>query len=86
MATTLIIGANRGFGLELARQYRDAGWRVEACCRTPDKAAALNALAGAGGVTVHRMDVTVQAQIDAVARALGGSPIDILFNGWSPGA
>jgi len=78
--TTLITGANRGLGLEFARQYREAGWRVEACCRTSTDAGALDALAELGGVTVHRMDVTDQAQIDTVARALRGTPIDILFN------
>lgn len=26
--TVLITGANRGLGLEFARQYADAGWRV----------------------------------------------------------
>jgi len=36
--TTLITGANRGIGLELVRQYADAGWRVHACYREPDRA------------------------------------------------
>ena len=33
MPTALIIGASRGIGAELARQYRDAGWRVIATVR-----------------------------------------------------
>ncbi|MFZ9553470.1 MAG: short chain dehydrogenase, partial [Limnohabitans sp.] len=28
MATVLLIGASRGIGLEMARQYRQDGWRV----------------------------------------------------------
>ena len=35
MASVLITGANRGIGLELARQYAADGWRVHACCRNP---------------------------------------------------
>ena len=29
MPTVMIIGASRGIGLELARQYAAAGWRVQ---------------------------------------------------------
>ena len=33
MPTTLITGANRGLGLEFARQYLGDGWMVIAVCR-----------------------------------------------------
>ena len=79
MHTTLITGANRGIGLELARQYASSGWTVHACCRKPPEAAALRAIAG-GRVTIHEMDVTDGKQIQQVARALDGAPIDILIN------
>ncbi len=36
MPTALIIGASRGIGLELARQYKADGWRVIATARKPD--------------------------------------------------
>lgn len=35
MPTVLITGANRGLGLEFARQYAAAGWEVIAANRTP---------------------------------------------------
>ena len=35
MPTILITGANRGLGLEFARQYAAAGWRVLATVRDP---------------------------------------------------
>ena len=42
--SVLITGANRGLGLEWARQYAEAGWRVLATCRRPEEAGDLKAL------------------------------------------
>ena len=42
--TVLITGANRGIGLELARQYADKGWNVIATSRHVAGDAALAAL------------------------------------------
>lgn len=78
MPTCLITGANRGIGLEFARQYAAAGWTVIATCRRPEQAADLAAVAGA--VAIHRLDVTDFAQIEQLARALDGTAIDILVN------
>ena len=82
MATVAITGANRGIGLELARQYAAAGDRVLATCRTTAGAEKLNALAGssAGAVSVHALDVGDGDSLSACARAIGGAPIDILIN------
>jgi NAD(P)-dependent dehydrogenase (short-subunit alcohol dehydrogenase family) len=82
MPTVLITGASRGLGLEFARQYAADGWRVIACARRPAEAAELNELAsGSGGrLTVHAVDVGEHAQIEALARELDGTPIDVLIN------
>ena len=81
MPTVLITGANRGLGLEFARQYARAGWQIIATCRTPDKAEHLQSLADENtDVSVHRMDVSDHASIDALAKDLTGQPIDILIN------
>ena len=65
MAVVLITGANRGIGLELARQYAAEGWRVHACCRRPAEASELvAALKGHDGL-VHALDVTDGAAISA---------------------
>ena len=45
MTTVLITGANRGIGLEFAKQYAAEGADVIACCRNPATADALNTLA-----------------------------------------
>src|SRR5260370_7887488 len=54
MPTVLITGANRGLGLEFARQYATSGWRVIATSRAPEKADALHALGQRA--SVHRLD------------------------------
>ncbi len=82
MANVLITGANRGIGLELARAYAAAGDRVFACCRSPDGAESLKALASSSGgkVTVHAVDVGDGASIATLGKAVGDTPIDILIN------
>lgn len=82
MPTLLITGANRGLGLELLKQFDDRKWRIHACCRAPDKAADLQAIADKSGgrIHVHALEVTDFAAIDALAGALNGEPIDVLFN------
>ena len=44
MATAVITGANRGLGLEMAKQYAAAGWDVIGTAREPEKAEELNAI------------------------------------------
>ena len=79
--TVVITGANRGIGLELSRQYADEGWRVYAGCRQPERATELNRLAGENArVTVHPLDVTKPAQIQALKAVLADSPVDLLLN------
>jgi NAD(P)-dependent dehydrogenase (short-subunit alcohol dehydrogenase family) len=82
MPTILLTGANRGLGLEFVRQYRDAGWRVHACCRAPQKAAELQALAtpSNGRVTVHALEVTDHPRVEALSRELRDTAIDVLLN------
>jgi NAD(P)-dependent dehydrogenase (short-subunit alcohol dehydrogenase family) len=82
MPSVLITGANRGLGLEFARQYGAAGWRVFACCRKPDTAADLRELADAsrGRTTIHPLDVADRDRIPALADELRGEPVDVLLN------
>jgi NAD(P)-dependent dehydrogenase (short-subunit alcohol dehydrogenase family) len=79
MSAVLITGANRGLGLEFVRQYSAVGWTVFACCRQPDGAAELRALASPS-VRLVALDVTDHARIEAVGRDLAGEPVDVLLN------
>lgn len=78
----LITGTNRGIGLELARQYLSAGWRVHACCRHPENALELNRLAQSSGgrLSLHLLDVTQERHRAALAAELAGEPLDMLIN------
>lgn len=85
MPSILITGANRGLGLEFAKQYAEAGYRVFAAVRAPERAEALTAIAAKNPrVTVHELAVTEAASVRALAESLAREPIDILLNnaGW----
>lgn len=76
MKTVLITGANRGLGLEFAKQYRNDDWNVIACCRNPEEATELSE----SGVLIHKLDLLDFDSIDAFAVSLKGTPIDLLIN------
>ncbi len=78
MPTVLITGANRGLGLEFARQYAADGWKVLATCREPQSAVELNAIAGE--IQVLPLDVSDFLAIDTVSRILAAEKIDMLLN------
>ncbi|MBA3696421.1 MAG: SDR family oxidoreductase [Methylotenera sp.] len=78
--TVLVTGTNRGLGLEFVKQYAADGWDVIACCREPDSARDLNALAQAYDIEVIALDVGDFEQIDKVAQQLRDRKIDVLIN------
>jgi NAD(P)-dependent dehydrogenase (short-subunit alcohol dehydrogenase family) len=78
MPTVLITGANRGIGLELAKQYATDGWSVIATARDPKNADGLSALKG--DIRVEALEVTDEKRIKALAKALKGTTIDVLLN------
>jgi len=80
--TILVTGANRGLGLEFARQYAADGWQVYAACRAPNDAKELQKLAATCGGRMHLLafDVTDTTSVRSAAGALGGEAIDVLIN------
>ena len=74
--TFLVTGANRGIGLELARQLAARGERVIATARDPEKARELRQL----DTRVEALDVADEASVRAFAGRLEGQPVDVLVN------
>ncbi|HET7656176.1 MAG TPA: SDR family oxidoreductase [Luteimonas sp.] len=85
-SSCLVTGANRGLGLEFARQLLGRGARVIATARQPGKAAELNALAGdhPGRLRVLPLDVADPKSIERLAEELplldGDFRLDLLVN------
>ena len=75
-STVLITGANRGIGIEFAKQYAKKGYHVIGTARNPDTAIELKSL----NVQFEPLDVTDQQSVSKLAKKLEGIPIDILIN------
>jgi NAD(P)-dependent dehydrogenase (short-subunit alcohol dehydrogenase family) len=80
--TVLVTGANRGLGLEFARQYAADGWNVLAGCRNPSKAQALQRLSQdmKGRLTLVEIDVTDARSVKRAAAEVGEGAVDVLIN------
>ncbi|NKB90005.1 MAG: SDR family NAD(P)-dependent oxidoreductase [Acidobacteria bacterium] len=75
-AEVLITGANRGIGLEFARQFAKRGDQVVATCRDPENAAELRAL----DIEVLKLDVSSMDEVAAVAAVYDDRHLDVLLN------
>ena len=77
--TALIVGASRGLGFGLAREYLNRGWRVVATVRGNDEA--LRSLGKEAGdrLRTEQLDVNDGSGIFALAAALGDATLDVLF-------
>lgn len=82
MSRWVVTGANRGIGLELARQLVARGDDVVASARVLGNAAALAALAKANPtkLRVAACDVRDDASVRAFAAVVGDAPLHGLFN------
>ena len=75
MSTICITGANRGIGLELARQFKQRGDDVVAACReSSDELAKLDV------EVIEGVDVTEDGSVGELAKALGDRTVDVLVN------
>lgn len=73
MGTVFILGASRGIGHELARQYLQDGWRVLATARDDAGLAALKAM----GAHALRVDVANPVSVSGLDWMLDGEKLDI---------
>jgi NAD(P)-dependent dehydrogenase (short-subunit alcohol dehydrogenase family) len=69
----IVIGASRGIGLELVRQYRAEGCAVTATARADDGLARIHAL----GAKALRLDVLDAASASGLARQIQGEAFDV---------
>ena len=76
----LLIGASRGLGLELAREWARCGWQVTATVRSPGRTA-LHDLADScpGQIGIETIDITEPEQIAALRTRLRDQRFDLLF-------
>ncbi len=75
MPTVVITGANRGIGLELARQYKERGDEVVALCRkSSDELAELDV------EVVDKVDVADDGVTGRLAANFEGRTVDVLVN------
>jgi len=74
--TVLITGANRGIGLEYAKQYSEKGYKVYGTARKPEEAVELKKT----GAEILKLDVLSDEDIAKMAKVLEGKKIDVLIN------
>jgi NAD(P)-dependent dehydrogenase (short-subunit alcohol dehydrogenase family) len=75
MKHVVITGANRGIGLELARHYKGAGWRVTGVCRETSPE-----LEEYAAQVIEDIDVARADSLQRLVAALQGQTIDLLIN------
>jgi NAD(P)-dependent dehydrogenase (short-subunit alcohol dehydrogenase family) len=77
--TVMIVGASRGLGLGLAREYAKRGWRVIATVRSAKPPPELQSLAAADRFLIEHVDINMPDQVAALRKRLAGERIDLLF-------
>ncbi len=78
----LIIGANRGLGLEWTRQWLHREARVYATARQPKSATDLHQLQEKypDQLSIHQVDVSRDRNVDALGEELQDTPLNILIH------
>jgi NAD(P)-dependent dehydrogenase (short-subunit alcohol dehydrogenase family) len=87
-SVALVVGANRGIGLGVVKEFLRGGWSVIATARRPDTAVELKSLATAnpGKLEIVALDLGDLAQVDGFAGGLAGRKLDaVLINGGTSG-
>lgn len=88
MSTIMIVGATRGIGLELTKQYANEGNQVIACARDTANASLLNEVAsGSENIKIEQLDIADAGSIESASSRIGEVAIDsvIIVAGWVGG-
>ena len=75
MSTYVVTGANRGIGLELTKALLSRSETVVGVCRRSS-----DELASSGARVIAGVDLTTDDGVEALAKALAGTRIDVLVN------
>jgi NAD(P)-dependent dehydrogenase (short-subunit alcohol dehydrogenase family) len=77
----LVVGANRGIGLGVTKEFLAHGWDVIATARQPEKATALRDLEAShpGRVSIPKLDMNDAVAVDGFAGSLGGKVLDAVL-------
>jgi NAD(P)-dependent dehydrogenase (short-subunit alcohol dehydrogenase family) len=76
--TALLLGASRGLGLGLTREYLVRGWRVIATAR--EASSELEALAESpNSLRIEHVDIADMQSVAALRQKLSGEALDLLF-------
>jgi NAD(P)-dependent dehydrogenase (short-subunit alcohol dehydrogenase family) len=79
-STVLIIGASRGLGLALAREWLQRGWNVVATVRTSGQSGLHEMVDGsAGRLTIEQLEMSDTAAVGSLKQRLSGIELDLLF-------
>ncbi|WP_410051042.1 SDR family NAD(P)-dependent oxidoreductase [Acidiferrimicrobium sp. IK] len=79
-ATVLLIGASRGLGLAIAKEYVAKGAQVVATVRGPGRTGLHDLEATSGGLlAVEQVDINLPEQVESLRHRLGSRRFDLLF-------
>jgi NAD(P)-dependent dehydrogenase (short-subunit alcohol dehydrogenase family) len=75
----LVVGANRGIGLGVVKEFLGRGWDVIATARQPGQATELSALAERepGRITILKLEMNDPAELDGFAATLNDRELDV---------
>ena len=80
MSTVMIVGATRGIGLELTKQYAEEGNTVIACARDLSAASQLDELSsGSDNIRIEELDIAESSSIESAASRIGKDAIDSII-------
>ena len=88
MSTIMIVGATRGIGLELTKQYSNEGNQVIACARDTGNSSLLDEVASASdNIKIEQLDIADPVSIESASSRIGEGAIDsvIIVAGWVGG-
>ena len=80
MSTVMIVGATRGIGLELTKQYANEGNTVIACARDLNAASQLDELAsGLENIKIEELDIAEASSIESASGRIGKESLDSII-------